>query len=504
MPARPTRWVARLPVREKPLNSNPIIRAIERYATLHPDREAIRGTKQVLSWTRLQAETMAAATALADGGVLGLHVANSPSWIVVDLAATLWGTTVVPLPGFFTDAQLRHAIEDAGIDTVITDQPWRISALARISGESKMSVAGRSFTRLRTSSASERAGRTGTAKITYTSGTTGEPRGVCLRAGAILRVAKSLTRASGAGPADRAIVVLPLSVLLENIGSVLAPLLTGATIIVPDPDDVGVEGSSGVNPERFARALDRYRPTTIILPPQLLKLLVGIARRGHFRHSFRFIAVGSAPVGESLLLAAQDLALPVFQGYGLTEACSVVAVNTPTANRIGSVGKPLLHTRVRVDEAGRIFVSGTTCEGYLGRSPLAPGTEVDTGDVGELDDDGFLYVRGRSRSRIVTGYGRNVCPEWVEAELASSEWVARATVISESDDLLAAVLVPANGASAARLSRAVRDANARLPDYARIGRFVVARPPFGSASMDPSCLAMSSATHATGSEPGSG
>jgi long-chain acyl-CoA synthetase len=458
---------------------NSIIRALERNAALHPDREAIRGSDLTLSWAQLQEETDVLAPVVSRSGALGVHVANSPSWIVADLAAMATGVTNVPLPGFFSDSQLRHAIRDAQIGAVITDEPWRIACLAHVQAETEVSIAGKCLALLSLPPTQRREEAPRPAKITYTSGTTGAPRGVRLRISAIERVCTSLAQVTEAGRDDRALVVLPLSILLENIGSVLAPILTGAKVIVPDPSELGITGSSSVDPDRFANALIRYRPTTLILPPQLLKVLVGIARQGRLRNDFRFIAVGSAPVGEALLAAAREVGLPVFQGYGLTEACSVVAVNSPTDNRCGSVGRPLAHSRVRVDAGGRIFVSGITCDGYLGGQPLAEGEEVDTGDVGYMDEEGYLYVRGRSQNRIVTGYGRNVSPEWIEAELVASDCIARATVFSEPEDILAAVLVPAKGVPATELARVVSETNQRLPDYARIGRFVIDRPSFG-------------------------
>ncbi len=482
---------------------NSIIRALERNASLQPDREAIRGSDLALSWAQLRAESVALASVLGGSAALGLHLANSPSWIVADIAAMMAGVTNVPLPGFFSESQLRHAIRDARIDTVITDEPWRIASLARISSQAEVSVAGRRVAMLSLARTHGDKRPATPAKITYTSGTTGAPRGVCLRASAIERVAESLVQATEAGRDDRAMVVLPLSILLENIGSVLAPILTGAKVIIPDPCELGVMGSSQVDPVNFAAALNRYRPTTMILPPQFLKLLVGIARRGRLRDSFRFIAVGSAPVSETLLVAARELGLPVFQGYGLTEACSVVSVNCPAGHRCGSVGRPLPHTRVRVDENGQIFVSGVTYDGYLGGEPLADGEEVNTGDVGRLDEDGYLYVYGRSRNRIVTGYGRNVSPEWVEAELTASDYIARATVFSEPEDVLAAVLVPAKDAAAAQLAGAVNEVNERLPDYARVGRFVIARPSFGQGAAEAGHAALATSQSPVGGGSGS-
>ena len=142
-------------------------------------------------------------------------------------------------------------------------------------------------------------------------------------------VAVALATAAEASSSDRALVLLPLSILLENTGSVYAPVIAGAEIHVPDPADTGIRGSSQVDSSAFARMLQRIRPSTLIVPPQLLKLLVALARAGQLPDSFRYIAVGGAPTGMSLLEAARDLGLPVYQGYGLSEACSVVAVNPP-------------------------------------------------------------------------------------------------------------------------------------------------------------------------------
>lgn len=458
---------------------NSILKALERHGTLHPDREAVRGSGLTLTWGQLLAETRACASLVDGCAVLGLHLANSPAWIIASLGAMVGGVTLVPLPGFFSDSQLRHSVRNARIDTIITDEPWKIGALVSITREAEIPIAGRRFSMLSLPRARRADAAPRPAMVTYTSGTTGEPKGVRLGMTAIETVAHSLAQVTGADPADRALVVLPLSVLLENIGSVIVPVLAGAVIIVPDPGELGVDGSSRVDGGRFATALNRYRPTTMILPPRLLKLLVGVARRSRLPDSLRFIAVGSAPTGETLLTAAHELGLPVFQGYGLTEACSVVAVNSPTDNRPGSVGRPLPHVRARVDADGRIFVSGATCDGFLGAQTVPAGGELDTGDVGCMDADGYLYVHGRSHNRIVTGYGRNVSPEWVEAELVASDRVAAATVVSEAEDVLVAVLVPVEDATAAELARAVREANKRLPDYARIGRFVIARTSFG-------------------------
>ncbi len=119
-------------------------------------------------------------------------------------------------------------------------------------------------------------------------------------------------------------------------------------------------------------ALQESEATTAILLPQLLQALVGAGEAGAVRFTrLRFLAVGGAPVAPRLLERARTLCLPVFEGYGLSECASVVALNGPGAERAGSVGRPLPHARVRIAADGEILVAGALFSGYLGDAPFA-------------------------------------------------------------------------------------------------------------------------------------
>lgn len=454
-----------------------ILHALKRHASSQPEKMALSGHRQ-LSWQQLYKATLAMTASLSWGKTVGVYMENSAAWIVTDLAAMATGITHVPLPTFFSTTQLRHAIRDAQIDTIITDNPQRVADLAEIDGEIEVKIAGKTYSHLFLYPSSGTPHKITSAKLTYTSGTTGTPRGVRLGLPAIQQVAGSLAEVSEACAADRALVALPLSILLENIGSVYAPILAGAEIIVPEAAELGIHGSSRVDAAQFASALKRYRPTTMIVPPNLLKLLVALGQQQQLPDSFRFIAVGGAPAGTRLLDAAAELGLPVFQGYGLSEACSVVAVNSPANNRPGSVGKVLPHSRVRVDANQRIYVSGTTADGYLNSVDFDDTSELDTGDLGYLDDEGYLYVTGRHRNRIITGYGRNISPEWIESELLAHPDIAQAAVFGDETGDIVAVFVAATVLTPTGLSAAVDAVNAGLPDYARINRYIAAPSPF--------------------------
>jgi long-chain acyl-CoA synthetase len=458
-----------------------ILQSLDRLRLSSPDKTAISGSQQTLNWEQFHAAVMLLTPALAECKTLGLCMSNSPAWIVADISAINAGVTNIPLAVFFSDAQLQHVISDARIDTIITDQPQRFESLATILARRDIKIAGVSATILKIEAAA--AGSHAATKVTYTSGSTGTPRGVRLGLAAMEIVADSLATAAEAREHERALVLLPLSILLENIASVYVPILAGAEIVVPDASELGIEGSSKVDVPAFVAALNRIRPNTIIVPPNLLKLLVGLAQEQQLPDSFRFIAVGGAPVGTALLEAANKAGLPVYQGYGLSECCSVVTVATPQQNRRGSVGKPLPHAKVRIDDDGEIHISGVTFDGYLNESDQ-DGDELATGDLGYFDDDGYLFVTGRNRHRIITGYGRNISPEWLESELVAHPSIGQAVVFGDELPALTAVVVPAIAMDFDELLAAITQVNHTLPDYARIDEYILADQPFTVANSE--------------------
>jgi long-chain acyl-CoA synthetase len=463
-----------------------ITRALDDNARRAPEKNAVTGSRKSLTWRELHDEVAAVAARLQDTRTLGLLMENSPAWIVTDLSAIHAGVVNIPLPGFFSDEQLRHAIRDGQIDTVITDNPARMKSLLPDSREVSLEIAGKPCVQMFFPVDGTDEKHSNTVKVTYTSGTTGTPRGVQLSLKAIETVTDSLAEAACADREDRALVLLPLSILLENIGSVYVPILAGAEIIVPDSGDLGLSGSSQIDAAIFAAALQSIRPTAMILPPQLLKLLVVLGKQHALPDSFRFIAVGGAPVGIALLDAARELGLPVYQGYGLSEACSVVALNTAENNRMGSVGRLLAHNKVRINEDGEIVIIGETFNGYLNGNGRNTYGELATGDLGYLDEDGYLYVTGRSRDRIITGFGRNISPEWIESEFLSHPLIVQAVVFGNNMPCLAAVLVLAQhdpqDVNMDIVESAMQEVNERLPDYARVRDYVIADAPFSVAS----------------------
>ncbi|MGE0370468.1 MAG: AMP-binding protein [Gammaproteobacteria bacterium] len=458
-----------------------LITRLRLHAQERPDAPAVAGEHVALDYARLVDEVENLAARLP-GRCLGLLLDNGPAWVIADLAALAGNIRCIPLPGFFTDEQLEHTVRDAGVDCLLTDQPERLARFAAGTVSTAVEVAGETLALGVLPGAVAAIGYADTAKVTYTSGSTGEPRGVCVSRQALDHKIEILARATGATESDVSLCLTPLATLLENLGGVYVPLLAGALCRVPRLSSVGLSGSSGLDVARLISALNSCRPSSVIVIPQQLRAMLAARARGaSLPDSLRFIAVGGAPVARELLLQARRDGLPVYQGYGLSEAVSVVALNTPGANRIGSTGRPLPGLTVRIAEDGEIMVRGDLFSGYLGDRPRRE-DELATGDLGYLDTDGYLYVTGRKKNAYATAYGRNVSPEWIEGELLAQSALAQVVVFGESSPVNIALIVAMKGARAEDVVMAVEAANRSLPDYARVGRYVLAAEPFTIAN----------------------
>jgi long-subunit acyl-CoA synthetase (AMP-forming) len=451
-----------------------------------PERAALADEQRVISHTELEPLLAAEQAWLKQSGGqrFALLADNSCGWAVADLALHRSALLNVPLPGYFTVEQLQHVIGDAGIDTLLTDQPERARELAADFVAAGISVqSGLHLFHRRTDTAAQPV-PPGTIKITYTSGSTATPKGVCLSAQSIDAVAASLAAATADLRLMRHLCLLPLATLLENVGGIHAALRSNASCIIPSLHTTGMS-YGGLDPRKLIATITVHEPSSLILVPELLRVLVMAAQQGwQPPASLRFIAVGGASVAPELLARAEQLGLPVYEGYGLSECASVVCVNTASARRRGSVGRPLPHVRVRLDGEQQIMVSGPLMSGYLGDAEL-PGAatrEIATGDLGEIDADGYVYVRGRLKNLIITSLGRNISPEWVERELQMESAIGMAVVFGEAKPYLSALISPAGTATRAQVDAAVARANSRLPDYAQLRQWAVVTTPFTFAN----------------------
>lgn len=379
---------------------------------------------------------------------------------VADLALMECGVPVLSLPLFFTAAQRAHALAQSGAQLVIRDREGTLEREWLSAAASAVIPAQ-------------------TARISYTSGSTGAAKGICLAAAHLLAVASGVLEASPEAHGGRHLAILPPGVLLEDVAGCYAALLSGATCIVASQQQVGLEAPFQPDFARMAAAIETTRATSVILVPEYLAGLVAfLEHSGRRLPQLRLVAVGGARVPPQLLVRAREVGLPVRQGYGLTECGSVVTLHDGSPDGLGSVGRPLGTHAIRIARDGEIIIEGPLYLGTIGE-PLPRGWRAAshaTGDIGRLDAEGRLWIEGRKSNLIITSYGRNVSPEWIESLLLGQRDIAQAMVHGDGEARLSALVVPRGGRAADGIAAAIAAVNAMLPEYAWIARWRIARP----------------------------
>jgi len=384
---------------------------------------------------------------LRAGRPVALRMDHGVHEAVAEIAALAAGLPVLSLPRFFTDEQVEHALAESGAQIVFDTDP--------ASGEIPRGPA----PRLRP---------LGTARVTFTSGSTAAPKGVCLSADHLLTVAKAVIEAVGSSNAGRHLALLPPGILLETVAGFLPTLITGGTYVCPPQAMVGMAEPFRPDFAQMLRAIADFRITSLILVPEYLAgLVAAMTASGTRLPLLKVVAVGGARVPADLIAKARSLGLPVRQGYGLTECGSVVSLERNDDGEPGSAGLPLSHLKLSIAPDGEVLIDGPLCLGTIGSDRL-PGP-LHTGDIGRIDERGRLWIEGRKSSLIVTSHGRNIAPEWLEAELAASPDIAQVMVYGDGLPAPEALIVPARPDS--DLGAAVAAVNVRLPAYARIARW---------------------------------
>ncbi|MFF1254534.1 AMP-dependent synthetase/ligase [Pseudarthrobacter sp. NPDC058329] len=322
------------------------------------------------------------------------------------------------------------------------------------------------------------------ATIIYTSGTTGRPKGCELTHGNFVELSDNALEIIGEIVHENAktIMFLPLAHVFARFISVLA--MAAGTTVAHTPDI-----------KNLLADLQSYEPTFILAVPRVFEKVynsaltkaedggkgaifhkaadtaiafskarqngrVGLglkvrhaifdklvytklraAMGGHVAHAVS----GGGPLGERLGHFFQGIGLQVLEGYGLTETTAPISVNTPSLIKIGSVGKPLPGNAVRIAEDGEILTKGVcVMNGYYKREDLTSDTFADgwfrTGDIGRLDEDGFVWITGRKKEIIVTAGGKNVIPALLEDQIRADALVSQVLVVGDNRPFIGALV----------------------------------------------------------------
>ncbi|RNL87509.1 AMP-binding protein [Halostreptopolyspora alba] len=417
------------------------------------------------------------------GDRVGILARNSLEWVALDLASLRVGAVVAGLEPdkFVHDPEFAHRY---GLGLVVSDRPDVRDAVPI---EEVRRAAG-SVPATRPPAPVEWGARD-TPALKFTSGSTGVPKALAASAGSIESSLAAVQDMFGHGPGDDLFVFLPLSLLQQRYW-IYSALAFGHDVTVSTY-------------EAAYAAVGGCRPTVVMGVPGFYETArhqierraarVGgdprTARRSAARailgDRIRYLWTGSAPAATSVLDFFEECGLAIYEGYGLNETC-IVSKNCPQAHRKGSVGRVLPGKRVEIDPDGVIVVhmAHPVAESYLYAEPGAsdrvfgPGGAVRTGDVGYLDDEGFLHVQGRADDILVLGNGRKVNVRPIEENLRSESCVQECVVYCPDETELVAVVSPAEGARSTDVATALAVANSRSRPDEWISRAVLAHESF--------------------------
>jgi long-chain acyl-CoA synthetase len=326
------------------------------------------------------------------------------------------------------------------------------------------------------------------ASVIYTSGTTGEPKGVILTHRNFMSNVDMCLEAFRLGPDDVYMSVLPLSHVFERTAGFYTMMTAGVQIAYAEAIELAMNNITEVRPtvvcfvpriyEKFYEAVfDKVSKGSIVQRrlfhwgvhvgaaavnarlatgrrSPLLQLQHRIALALVFRKlrhrvggRMRFFVSGSAPLSRKIIEFFHGAGLPVLEGYGLTETAPVVTVNTLEHIRLGSVGRPVHGVEIRIESDGEILVRGdNVMQGYLKKPDDTAASIVNgwfhTGDIGHLDDDGFLYITDRKKDLIATAGGKKVAPQPIEVLLKQNHFVAEAMLVGNRRPYITLLVVP--------------------------------------------------------------
>jgi long-chain acyl-CoA synthetase len=492
-------------------------------------------------------------------------------WTVADYAIAAVGATTVPIYHSSADEQIAWILSDSGAVAVFVESdrnrasldelrdrlpavrhvwqfeptdPADVPAVERLSAEGA-SVTDEELNRRRAGVMAD-----DLATLIYTSGTTGRPKGCELTHRNLLAELKSATHAFPDLIAEDGslLLFLPLAHVLAKVvqcGGVYHRTTIGH---VADTSNLVTD-------------LAEFQPTFVLSVPRVFeKVFNGAQQRAHasrkgaifdaaaataeewsraqpspglvlrLRHALfdrlvygklraalggRCVAAvsGGAPLGERLGHFFRGVGLPVYEGYGLTESTAAATLNTPTAQRIGTVGRPVAGTGVRIADDGEVLLTGDVVFRGYWKNPDATAEAITdgwfhTGDLGDLDDDGFLRITGRKKELIVTAAGKNVAPAALEDLLRAHPLISQCMAVGDRQPFIGALItldpealpswrerhgkpVPANPADPsdlvddpellAEIDQAVRDANQAVSHAEAIKKFRVLAVDFTEA-----------------------
>jgi long-chain acyl-CoA synthetase len=540
---------------------------IRRNAREHPDGVGFSrrmGAAWVnITWAEFLADVTATARGLLAAGIaVGDRVAimckTCYEWTVVDYAIWYVGAVSVPMYDTSSTEQAEWVLRDSGAVLAVAATSSHVAQIDRLrdslpalrlvlqldAGDlERLIEQGKTVPDDRLEARCRRVGPKDLATLIYTSGTTGRPKGCRLTHANFV---SEIDAAVGCLPelfedADAStLLFLPLAhvfarivqvgcvrsrvrlghtaevkTLLDDLGGfrptfvlavprVFEKVFNTASQRAASNGRAGIFGAAVTTAIAYSRALDRSGPGLLLRARHsAFDRLVYTRLRAALGGAIRYGVSGGAPLGDRLAHFFRGIGIPVLEGYGLTETTGALTVNLPRATRIGTVGRPLPGTTVRLADDGELlFRGGQVFDGYWGDQSATDQALIDgwlhTGDIGDIDPDGYVRITGRGKEILVTAGGKNVAPGVLEDQVRAHPLVSQCMVVGDGkpyigalitlDEAALAAWLAAKGrrGSAARLAAdpdvqgeiqsAVDEANASVSRAEQIRRFAIVSP----------------------------
>jgi long-chain acyl-CoA synthetase len=434
------------------------------------------GLYRDLDWDRYRADVLACAAALVDVGVrpgdrVGMLAENRVEWLIADVGMLAAAAITVPLHAPLSARQVHFQFADAGVTWAFVSTAAQLDKLDKVRGELpelrglvvfdrdvvRGDVLGwpaflqrgrRALVRLRNELARREAdlGPDDLATIMYTSGTTGNPKGVMLTHDNLLSNACATLAAQPPPADDVGLNWLPLSHIYARTVDHYQQLASGLPLCLAESGETLVRDLGETWP-RHLNAVPRFYEKVLTAVASDDPAETGRRLREVFGPRLDWLNSGGAPLPPVIGAAYHRAGLLLLQGYGLTETSPVISFNRKTNYKLDTVGPPLPGVEVAIAPDGEVLTRGPhVMKGYW-NNPQATAEAVRdgwlyTGDLGAVDGDGHLRITGRKKELLVMSSGKKVVPPYIEGLLLADPCIDQAVVCGEGRNFLTALLVP--------------------------------------------------------------
>jgi len=439
---------------------------------------------------------------LNKGDRLAILGENRPEWTIADFASLLLGVVVVPIYSTLTAPQTAYILTDSRAKVIVVSTPQQLEKVLSIKDQTAVerivvmdpanTAHAEPMQRLMREGPSDRdpeleasahvISANDLASIIYTSGTTGTSKGVQLNHGNLTSNVLNSLNDFDVGPEDISISYLPLSHVtarhadfallhrgvtlaycpyFEQLPQTILEVMPTVFIAVPrvyEKIHSQVEQKVSRFPKntiyRWALSVGRIHSPEILAGQRPKALTWRVANKLVYSHvrarmggRVGIFVSGGAPLGKELASWYANIGIRIHEGYGLTETSPVIAINTPRAHKIGTVGRPLANVEVRIAEDSEILVRGPSVfRGYWNRPEETENAFVDgwfkTGDIGNLDEDGFLSVTDRKKDLLKTSGGKFIAPQPIENSIKLNALIGTAVVLGDRRKFASVIISP--------------------------------------------------------------